>query len=476
MCGAALGIAAARWATGFLLHEIATDAVPVLDVAVHVDVLLFAILTTGASAMLFGIVPAFRASRVTPIEAVKHQAGGETRRIGRTGIIVVAQVATSVALVVATSLFVRTFVLLTSKPLGFDAGRVLVSRVDLTRVAPNPLLRARVFDQLAETARGVAGVRAVSTSLATPLSGGLSTRMVDEPHIGGREADRIVSVNFVGPGWFAMYGTPLLRGRDVDQRDTADTQPVAIVNEAFVRKFFAPRDPVGQRIVAPAPVTRGVPISRTIIGVAGDAVYYSLREPVQPTLYIPLTQWDFALPFSGGSISIRSDSRAADVLTRALSDAMTKTSPDVTFDFRVLTQQIRWAATQERVLAMLAGFFGVVALLLGGLGLYGVTSQVVLGRRREIGIRIALGGPPILVVPAILARVAGLVALGMIVGVILSVGITRVAASLLYEIGPHDPASIAAATVAFSAVAVLAGAVAALRTARTDPAQVLRDY
>jgi putative ABC transport system permease protein len=291
--------------------------------------------------------------------------------------------------------------------------------------------------------------------------------MVDEPHIGGRDADRIASVNFVGSGWFAMYGTPLLRGRDVNDRDTADAQPVAIVNEAFARRFFPSRDPVEQRIVAPAPVTRGARTSRTIIGLVGDAVYYSLREPVQPTIYIPLGQWDFALPFSGGSISVRSQSRAPDGLTRALSDAMTKTAPDVTFDFRVLTDQIRWAATQERVLAVLAAFFGVVALLLAGLGLYGVTSQALIARRREIAIRIAIGGPPIRVVSATFARVGAIVMVGIIAGVVLSAWLAKLTASLLYHIQSNDPISLAAAAVAFG-VAYLTGRRCSSRASGAD--------
>jgi hypothetical protein len=352
---------------------------------------------------------------------------------------------------------------------------MLVSRVDLTRVVQRPELRARVFDELVERARSVPGVRTVASSLATPLSGGLSTRMVDEPRIGGRDADRIVAVNFVGPGWFAMYGTPLVRGRDINDQDRVGTEPIALVNEAFGRKFFGSRDPVGQRIIVPPPVTTGVPTGRAIVGVVGDAVYDSLRESARPTIYIPLTQWDFAIPFSGGSISVRSASGAADALTRTLSESLTKAAPDVTFDFRVLTQQIRWASTQERVLALLAAFFGIVALLLGGLGLYGVTTQAVVERRREIGIRLAIGGRPVHVISAMLVRLAGVVALGITAGLLFSVWIARLAASLLYGIRSNDPTSVVVAALVFSVAALLAAGMASAPAARIDPAEVLRE-
>jgi putative ABC transport system permease protein len=351
---------------------------------------------------------------------------------------------------------------------------VLTVQLDMMR-AGNPAQRAALFARLVDEIAAVPGVAQAGASLATPLSGQLSTRAIEEPAVGRSIADRIVSVNFVAPGWFAAYGTPIRSGRDVDARDTADAAPVALVNEAFVRKFFGGRDPVGAAIVAPPPGTRAARTPRTIVGTVADAVYFSLREPIQPTIYLPLSQWDFAVAFAGGSVGMRAVAGSPELLTRPIASALRRSSPDVGFDFRLVTRQVRASLTQERVIALLSGFFGALALLLAGLGLYGVTAYAVTRRRTEIGIRMALGAAPASVVRLVLNRVSLLVGVGVLVGGGVSAWASKFVSTLLYGLEPRDPATLVGSAAVLATVGALAAWLPAHRASRLDPAAVLRD-
>jgi predicted permease len=389
--------------------------------------------------------------------------------------VLVAQVALSVVIVVSAGLFLVTFAKLARKPLGFDAERVLVIQADLSRTAQSPAQREIVYRDLVRTIAALPGVAAVGGSLATPLSGRLSTRMVRWPEVGARDADRIVAVNFVEPGWFAAYGTPVRSGRDVTVRDSADAPPVAVVNDAFARKFFGGRNPVGEAVIAPSPTARAPFPQRAIVGLVSDAVYFSLREPVQPTMYLPLAQWDFTVPFGGATISVRTASGSAEALTRSIAAAVTAVNRDVAFDFRLLTGQVHASLTQERVVAMLSGFFGALALLLAGLGLYGVTTHAVARRRTEIGIRMALGATPAGVVRLVLSRVSLLVGLGIFLGAGLSLWASTFVEALLYGLAPRDPATLVGSAAILAGVGAIAGWLPAHRASRIDPAAVLRD-
>ena len=475
--GSALGLAVARWTSAFLVRQISTDVNAVtLHLPINAPMLLFTIAVAGVTVLVVGVIPAIRATAVAPIDAMKeHGRGAVSDPHGRlTGALVVLQVALSIVIVVGAALFLQTFAKLVRKPLGFDADRVLTVQVDVMRAAA-PAERAALFTRLVDEIAAVPGVSLAGGSLATPLSGHLSTRVVEQPPVGDGMTDRVVSVNFVGPGWFAAYGTPIRTGRDVDVRDTAGATPVAVVNDAFVRKFFNGRDPVGRSIVAPPPGTRTARVPRTIVGTVADAVYFSLREPIPPTIYLPLAQWDFAVPFAGGSVIVRAAAGSPEVLTRPIATTLQRAAPAVGFNFRLLTNQVHAALTQERVIALLSGFFGALALLLAALGLYGVTSYAVTRRRAEIGIRMALGAAPAGVVRLVLSRVALLVGAGAIAGVTASVWASTFVATLLFGLEPRDPATLVGSAVVLAAVGALAGWLPAYRASRIDPAEVLRD-
>jgi ABC-type antimicrobial peptide transport system permease subunit len=217
-------------------------------------------------------------------------------------------------------------------------------------------------------------------------------------------------------------------------------------------------------------------LTKTIIGVVGDAVYGSLRNDASPTEYVPLAQFDFGGPAPGDiTLSLRSSASSPMLMARSVSAALTEVDPDLAFTLRPMTDQVSVSLTQERLIAMLSGFFGALALLLAGLGLYGVTSYAVNRRRTEIGIRIALGAAPASVVRLVLMRVSILVGLGLLVGASISVWASTFVATLLYGLAPRDPVALITSAIMLASVAALAGWLPARRASRIDPAEVLRD-
>jgi ABC-type antimicrobial peptide transport system permease subunit len=285
---------------------------------------------------------------------------------------------------------------------------------------------------------------------------------------------RSIMTNQITPGWFATYGTAVRAGRDIDERDVQGALPVALVNDAYARKFLAGRNPIGETVT----LLEDTAPPRTIVGVVSDAVYVSVRDGVRPTLYIPLAQRDAGGPpglTANITISVRSSAGSPAALAPRVAAALTGVDRNLTFTFRSLQDRVDALLTQERVIALLTGFFGALALLLAGLGLYGVTSYAVTRRRAEIGIRLALGAEPVSVVRLVLVRVFVLVALGVIVGTAVSWWSSQLIAGLLYDLQPRDAGTLVSAAVALMAVGAIASGLPAYRASRIDPAHVLRD-
>jgi predicted permease len=477
--GTSAGLAFAAWGSRAIVAQLTLPFASrvALDLSIDWRVLAFTSGMAVTTAVLFSLGPAFRATRTVSPDALKEhgRGSGDERHASFSGGLVIVQMALSLVLVVAAGLFLRTFGRLASRPLGFDAGRVLVLNVDVTRAHIDPANRLAFYLQLPHAIATVPGVAFAGGSLMTPISGSLSNRFVDvsgAPSV--PQLERLVVVNFVTSGWFEVYGIPVRAGRDIADTDAANTLPVVVVNDAFVRRFFPGRNPVGATIAAPAPGRRDVPPSKTIVGVVADTVYGSLRESPQPTLFLPAAQWDFRVPFGGGSVSVRAASGSPAALVHGVAAALATVDRDLAFTVRPLTEQVNASLTQERLIALLSGFFGGMALLLAGLGLYGVAAYAVSRRRREIGIRVALGAAPGAVVRLVLSRVTMLVGIGVVIGSGVSLWASRFVASLLYGLEPRDPATLIGAIVVLAAVAGLAAWLPARRASRVDPAIVLR--
>jgi predicted permease len=376
-------------------------------------------------------------------------------------------------LVVAAGLFVRTFTSLARLDVGFERDPILIATINAQPLQLEPDARRELFLRLRDAAAAVPGVQRAALSVVTPIMG--STWSYQLEQLDGQPVaatDRSVFVNFVSPGWFEAYGTRLIGGRDITDADRAGAPHVVIVNEAFARKFTPGSNPIGRRVREPARPSAPNP-EREIVGYVADAAYRSIREPVPATMYIPYRQ--NPTPPSSVSISVRAATGSPMLLANPLATTLVQVNPHVAITLRPLTDQVSAALTQERLIAMLAGFFGGLALLLAALGLYGVTSYAVSRRRTEIGIRLALGADPRGVIGMVLKRVAILVLTGVAIGAGASLWAGRFIATLLYGLQPRDPVTFAAAALVLAAIGALAGFIPAARASRIDPAKVLRE-
>ncbi|MEO6237010.1 MAG: ABC transporter permease [Vicinamibacterales bacterium] len=475
-CGTALGLLIAQWGARLLVREMSGPAVAgALDVGLDWRVLAFTALVATATALLFGIVPALRATRVAPQEAIKEQGRsivGESR-FGFGSLLVVAQVALSLVLVVGAGLFMRTFSSLGSVRLGFEPAPLMIVSANAKRSAIDPAGRASLYERLRQAAASVPGVRSAALQNITPLTDSQWDTLIENPEgLSLPESERDVYMNEVSPEFFATYGTPLLAGRDFTAQDTLSSPKVVVVNETFAKKYFNGASPIG-RWVRDDPGPGENPPRKQIIGVARDAVYLSLRETIPPTMYQCTAQAE--KPGQNVTIAVRAASGSPALLTRGIAEALSRVDADVTLSFKPLGASVREASVQERVIAMLSAFFGGLALLLAGLGLYGVMSYAVSRRRTEIGIRMALGAGPASAVRLVLFRAALLVGLGVVAGAALSIWMSRFVAALLFGLPPRDPATLGGAILLLSVVGAAAGFLPARRAALIDPARVLRE-
>jgi putative ABC transport system permease protein len=473
---AALGVFIATVASRFLVDQLSTPTTTVfLDVAIDGRALGF---TTGVAvltALLFGAAPALWAARTQPTDVLKEKARSSAP--GRSmAPLVSLQVALSLVLLVGAGLFIRSFDALAGRNLGFEPEQVLVATLDPQRANVDSTARVALYERAREAVLGLPNVASAAISHLTPVGGGGFTPAIEvSTPAGPKRVDPNGDVfgNLISAGWFGTFGTPLRAGRDFTDDDRKGAPRVAIVNETFVRTLLGDVSPVGRTLTIYPHTPRA--LQAQIVGVAADAVYSSPREPAPPTWYVPIAQFDVpGFPFASARLSVRAGSGLPVLMTKSVEAAITSVNPQVALTFRVLSDQVDASLTRERLLAQLAGFFGVVGLLLAGLGLYGVTAYVISTRRIEIGIRLALGAAPRGVVSFVLARVAMMVAAGLVVGVIISLWTASFVSGLLYRLPPRDPATLVAAGGVLFAVGAIAGWIPARRAARIDPGAVLR--
>ncbi len=472
--GAALGVSLAGWGSRVLVAQLSSTAVTVnLDLALDWRVLGFAAGVTMAAALLFGVAPALSVGALTEGGVLRQHGRGGTpdRSVGVRQASVVLQVALSLALVVAASLFTRTLVRLVTRDVGFDRRGVLLVNADVARSSATGNARTELFERLTRAAAAVPGVSSAAASFTTPVaSAGWNTLIAVPDGSPLTRRERMSWANAVTPGWFSTLGLRMVSGRDFSSGDRAGAPAVAIVNRAFERRFLSGKPALGQVVHRAPPAPRG---RYEVVGVVDDAVYRSLRAPMEPTLYLPLPQADDTGP--GVVISIRSRFGDPGALVKSISAAIEKEDPSVVLSFRTLEDQVNASLTQERLVAAIAGFFGVLGLLLAAVGLYGVTSHAVTSRRAEIGIRMALGASAERVVRLVLTRVAWLVAIGVAAGAALSAWAATYVGTLLYGLEARDPWTFVGAALLLTLVAALAAWLPARRASRLDPMRVLRN-
>ncbi len=483
MAGAVAGVALAMWGGRTLVSQLSTSLNRiVLPLSLDWRVLAFTTAVTAATAVLFGVFPASSVRRAGSVAALSasRRVASSGASVTLAGGLVVVQIAVSLLLFVAAVLLGRTFTRLASVPLGFDSDRVLVVRLDTVRTGLDESGRAAYIDRALDDVGGLPGVERAAASMWTPLSGAgamLGVTVAGAPP----EADQHVVVNFITPSWFSAYGIRLREGRDFDRRDASTSAPVVIVNEAFVRQFSLEHHALGSAVRSDSAH------ERTIVGVVADAVFRSggmipgvaslaLREAVPAMAFVPLAQAAGLTPPDSTIVhlSLRSERGSPVSLAPIVGAALAAMDPDLTFTFRPVSDYVDAALAQERMLAILSGFFGAVGLLLAAVGLYGVTSYSVNLRRKEIGIRLALGAAPRGIILLVFRRLAITIAAGVMAGALVGAWSSRVLAALLYGVDSHDQVTFVVAAAVLGLVGTLAGIPPALGASRTDPGIVLR--
>jgi putative ABC transport system permease protein len=470
--GAIGALLIAAWGSQALVAQLSTPANRIMmDLSLDWRVLAFTATTAVATAAIFGTVPAFRATQMDPIDVLRMQGGRRLHDARSTrplvtlsSSLVITQIALSLALLVAAALLVRSFARLSHVPLGFDADRVLVVSVNTERARTSSADRLRLFQRIVDAAAEAPGVARAGASVWTPLDGGM--RMGD--------SQSRVAFNFVTPGWFAAYGTAVRLGRDFTVRDTIGAAPVVIVNEAFVHAIMQDQFPLGETI--PYPRSRRGEVRRTIVGVVDDAIFDSQREGTQAIVYLPVAQSEAIGP--GGvteiSIGVRPAAGTPMQLARSVGAAISGVDPNLSFSFRPLTDHVQSSRRQERIVAMLSGFFGTLSLLIAALGLYGMTSYAASQRFREIAIRMALGARQRNVVRLVLQQIATPTIAGIVLGLAGAAVVTRYLGGLLFNVTPLDPSTFIGVGVLFVVVAVFAASIPVIRATKVEPLVALR--
>ena len=479
MAGAALGLVFAGWSSAFLVRQLSTwESDVTLELALDWRVLGFSVALACASAIIAGVAPALGLRSVGASEALKDAGRGLAgdRRFAVRGTLVVAQIAVSLMLVTAAGLFLRSFASLNQLPLGFVPEPLLIAELDLQASDAPIEQRGPRAERLRDAAAAVPGVRSASLSRVSLLTGGgwgaNRVAIDDRPMpVEDLSANRLWR-NATTPGWFDTMGTPLVNGRDFTDSDRAGAPLVAIVNDAFVRRYQLGQQPIGRTV--------RIGLSNgerryEIVGLVGDSVYTSPRDGMMATMYVPLGQIE--PPAFGKTVVLTINAargqRAA--VERDVAAALARTEPTVAITFRTFDQFIDATVTQERLIAMLSSFFGGLALLLAGIGLYGIVAQAIRTRQGEIGLRMALGAQPTGIVRLVLRRVGVLIVVGLGLGLAGSLWAAQFVGPLLFQVEARDPATFVGAAGVLVAGGVLAAWLPARRAARLDPATVLRE-
>ena len=476
VAGAGAGLLLAHTLARFLASFLSTGSNEVfLNLNPDWRVFAFTAGVAGAATVLFGLMPALRATRIAPGEAMKAGGRGLTadrQRFGLRRVLVISQVAFSLALIVVALLFTRSLRNLLTVDLGFQRTGILVANLDFTQL--HLAARHLTFKQeLLERIRSTPGVDSAADAAIVPTGGSSSNRTV---WLEGSDPSQAKSpwFNWVSPDFFKTMGTPLLAGRDFNDHDTPTSPKVAIVNEAFVRQFSSGANPLGKRIWQKAEL--GQPqVAYEIVGLVRNTKYQDLREDYPPLIYVPLSQLDDC---RGGcvdsdTILIRSSSPFAG-LTPRVKQTIARANPDISIEFKSLQGMIHDELVGERLMATLSGFFGVLAALLATVGLYGVMSYMVARRTNEIGIRMTLGAGRGEITRMILREAGVLLSVGLGVGLVLALAGARAVGSVLFGLKPYDPLTLAAATALLAVVAVAASYLPARRATRVDPMIALR--
>ncbi|HKX28872.1 MAG TPA: ABC transporter permease [Blastocatellia bacterium] len=469
--GGIAGMVLAWWGGRLLVSMASAGSQPLpLDVAPNPRVLGFTLFASLLSAVIFGTAPALSAARIELNSALKGGKGvaraTSQNPLGKA--LVVMQVALSLLLLVGAGLFVRTLINLQNAPTGIDQQNVLLFKTDTAATGYKdaqfpPLLRE--VEEKVKTLPGVQGASFASFIINQCCWTG--TVYTHDPTPPEGEA-RVVRHNVVGSDYFTTMGIPLILGRSFGPQDTSQSRKVAVISETMARRFFPNDSPLGKLFGIDGPQSS---VQAEIIGVVKDARYRDLTEELQPMDYYPHAQ----RPQPLGNLVVRF-SGAPESIVPQVRQAIRQINRDLPIDEVVsISEHIGRSIIPQKLVARVASFFGLLALLLAGIGLYGVLSYAVVRRTNEIGIRMALGARRGDVLWLIIREALGLILIGVVIGLLATLAATQVASTLLFGLTPNDPLTIVAATSLLVAIAILAGYLPARRAAGVDPMAALQN-
>jgi predicted permease len=469
--GGALGVLIAWWGGQALVWMASTGPQPLpLDVAPNARILGFTALASLFSAIIFGMAPALRATRVELNQALKDGRGDTamTRSLLAKAL-VVAQVALSLLVLAGAGLFVRSLINLRNVDTGFNQQNVLLLQLATDSVGykeDDPAL-ANLYREVEEKVSAIPGVRAASFSLFSFNQGAWADPISVPGGAPPVRGNSMILNNVVGPGFFTAMNLPLISGRAFGPQDTKTSPKVAVISEEMARRFFPQESPLGKRY---RKGTSGAGDELEVVGVVKDAKYRSLTEGPQPMAYYPHSQQDWYL----GNFEVSFSGEAGATAT-AVRRAIKEVNPSLpVFEVTAFSEQIERSIVQQKLIARLSSLFGLLALLLAAVGLYGVISYSVTQRTREIGVRMALGAERRDVLRLVLGQGAKLAFIGALIGLGAAWALTRWIESQLFNVSAADPVTFVTIALTLMAVALLACYIPARRAAKVDPMVALR--
>jgi predicted permease len=468
--GGVAGVILAQWGVSVLVSRLA--ATSPLDVKPDASVLLFTLGISLVSGVLFGIAPALRATKADLTSALKEKSTqGRKGSFNLGSVLVVAQVAVSLVLLVVAGLFARSLIKLQQEDLGFNRDNVLLASVDTRLAGYKPAELSALYRQLYDRLNTLPNVQSATLASYSPMAGTSTNSTVTvRGYTPNKGEDMNVSDILIGPGFGETLVVPLLMGREIGLQDTPTSARVAVVNQAFAKAFYPDQNPVGRRLTFEEDSDKD---DFEIVGVIGDSKYNGAKAKADRTVYRPILQVQDQLAFAnvfelrtlGDPLGLSAGVRAAVAQVNDKLPILNMTS---------LRLQTDDALKQERLIAQLVSFFGLLGLLLSCVGLYGIMAHAVVRRTNEIGIRMALGAERRDITWMVLSESLLLVAVGLAVGLPASWGAAQLISNQLFGLRPSDPLTLLAAVTLLTIVAALAGYLPARKASRVNPLVALR--
>ncbi|HTS75869.1 MAG TPA: ABC transporter permease [Bryobacteraceae bacterium] len=472
--GGALGFVIAFWSMDLIRVLLPADLPRSADIRIDGGVAAFAVAISAATGILFGLLPAWRASRLNVNQSLK--AGSRAHTAGRSAhraqaALVISEICLSLVLVAAAGLLARSFSKLRAVDPGFDADHVLVARVSF-EVPSNGFGRlSPMFTRLVDSLRSIPGVDSAGLVKNLPLDVDIPDghfNIENRPQSSGT-AD--ANYNVVSPGYLTTLRIPILRGRDLSPGDTSSSAPVAVITADMARIYWPGEDPIGRRIWFDSFVPQQQWL--TIVGIAGDVRDAGLARPLEPTAYVSHTQ---AIPsrLLDENLVLRT-SHDPETIVAAVRERLREADREAVVKFETMDQVLSRSVARQRFQLQVLGGFALLAMALAAIGLYGVLAYMVTSNRGEIAIRMALGAQPGAIFRLVTGRALRLGAAGAVIGLAGCLAIRGMLASLMFGIGPSDPATLVFATALLILVALGASWFPARRAMRTDPGSALRE-